>query len=152
MSFRGVVEAVEKAHPDVIGLEEAETNTGRLAKAAGYEYWSNAMQVVSRYPLLEPPDDEGELPVRPRCSRCCVALSNVHLPSDEPGPTSIRRGKPRASRSSPPRTEVRLPYIQGQLEVLPPLADQGIPSSCSATSTRRRTSTTPPRSWARATT
>ena len=59
VDFAKVVEAVKAADPDVIGLEEAETNTSRLAKAAGYPYWSNAMQVVSRYPLLEPPETKG---------------------------------------------------------------------------------------------
>ena len=126
VDFRKVVEAVEMADPDVIGLEEAETNTGRLAKAAGYEYWSNAMQVVSRYPLLEPPETKGSyLYVQVQPGRC-VALSNVHLPSDKPGPTMIRRGKP-VEQIVATEEEVRLPYIQGQLEVLPPLVEQGIP-------------------------
>ncbi len=66
VSFAKVVEAVRKADPDVIGLEEAETNSGRLARAAGYPYWSDSMQVVSRYPLLEPPQAERGLPVRAR--------------------------------------------------------------------------------------
>jgi len=126
VDFAKVVEAVKAADPDVIGLEEAETNTSRLAKAAGYPYWSNAMQVVSRYPLLEPPETKGSyLYVQLQPGRC-VALSNVHLPSDEPGPQMIRRGKP-VDEVLATEEKVRLPYIQGQLEVLPPLAAQGIP-------------------------
>src|SRR5665647_1926605 len=94
VSFAKVVEAVKQAQPDVIGLEEAETNTGRLAKAAGYPYWSNATQVVSRYPLLEPPEAKGAyLYVQVQPGRC-VTLANVHLPSDDPGPQAIRRGAP----------------------------------------------------------
>ena len=36
VSLRKVAEAVRKAAPDVVGLEEAETNTPRLARLAGY--------------------------------------------------------------------------------------------------------------------
>jgi endonuclease/exonuclease/phosphatase family metal-dependent hydrolase len=126
VDFAKVVEAVKAADPDVIGLEEAETNTSRLAKAAGYAYWSNAMQVVSRYPLLEPPEAKGSylfVQLRPGF---CIALSNVHLPSDAPGPTMVRKGKT-AEQVIASETKVRLPYIQGQLQELPPLATQGIP-------------------------
>jgi endonuclease/exonuclease/phosphatase family metal-dependent hydrolase len=127
VSFAKVVEAVKKAQPDVIGLEEAETNTGRLAKAAGYPYWSNATQVISRFPILEPPEARGNyvyVLVRPGE---CVALANVHLPSDDPGPQAIRRGAP-VEQVVATENQARLPYIQTELEVLPPLAAQGIPT------------------------
>ena len=69
------------------------------------------MQVVSRYPLLEPPETKGSyLYVQVQPGRC-VALSNVHLPSDEPGPTMIRRGKP-VEQIVATEEKVRLPYIQ----------------------------------------
>ena len=127
VSFAKVVEAVKQAQPDVIGLEEAETNTGRLAKAAGYPYWSNATQVVSRYPLLEPPEAKGAyLYVQVQPGRC-VAIANVHLPSDDPGPQAIRRGAP-VEKILATEEKARLPYIQTELEVLPPLAGQGIPT------------------------
>ena len=37
VSFKKVAESVKKASPDVVGLEEAETNTARLARLAGYK-------------------------------------------------------------------------------------------------------------------
>jgi len=127
VSFAKVVEAVKQAQPDVIGLEEAETNTGRLAKAAGYPYWSNATQVVSRYPLLEPPEAKGNyLYVQVQPGRC-VALANVHLPSDQPGPQAIKGGAP-VEKILAAEEKARLPYIQTELEVLPPLAKRGIPT------------------------
>jgi exonuclease III len=127
VSFAKVVEAVKMAQPDVVGLEEAETNTGRIAKAAGYPYWSNATQIVSRFPILEPPDAKGNyvfVQVRPGYG---AALANVHLPSDDPGPQAIRRGAP-VEKVVATETKVRLPYIQTELEVLPPLAKQGMPT------------------------
>ncbi len=126
VSFAKVVEAVKKAQPDVIGLEEAETNTGRLAKAAGYPYWSNATQVVSRYPLLEPPESKGAYLYVEVAPGRCVALSNVHLPSDDYGPHLIRVGRT-AQQVVANEERARLPYIQTQLRVLPPLARRGVP-------------------------
>jgi exonuclease III len=126
VSFARVVEAVKKAQPDVIGLEEAETNTGKLAKAAGYPYWSDSTQVVSRYPILTPPDAKGNYVFIELAPGRGVALANVHLPSDDPGPQAIRRGAP-VGKIVATEEKVRLPYIQSELELLPPLAQLGIP-------------------------
>jgi exonuclease III len=126
VSFAKVVEAVKKAQPDVIGLEEAETNTGRLARAAGYPYWSDAMQVVSRLPLLEPPEAQGAYLYVEVAPGRCVALSNVHLPSDGYGPHLIRLGRTARQVVANEERE-RLPYIQKQTSVLPPLARRGVP-------------------------
>jgi exonuclease III len=124
--FDKVLEVVEQVRPDILCLEEAETNTGRVARETGYAYWSDAMQVVSRYPLLEPSDARGQyLFVEVRPGRC-VAVSNVHLPSEPYGPNLIRAGK-RVEKVVANEEKARLPYIQGQLDVLPPLAGQGIP-------------------------
>jgi endonuclease/exonuclease/phosphatase (EEP) superfamily protein YafD len=126
ISFAKVVEAVKQAQPDVIGLEEAETNTGRLAKAAGYPYWSDSTQIASRYPIISPADAKGNYVFIELAPGRGVALANVHLPSDDPGPQAIRRGAP-VDKILATEEEVRLPYIQTELEVLPPLAEQGIP-------------------------
>jgi exonuclease III len=127
VSFANVVEAVKQAQPDIIGLEEAETNTGKLAQAAGYPYWSDATQIVSRYPILSPADAKGNYVLIELAPGRGVALANVHLPSDDPGPQAIRRGAP-VETVVATETKVRLPYIQTELEVLPPLAKQGMPT------------------------
>ena len=43
VSFRKVVAAIKAADPDIVGVEEAETNTARLAKEAGYPYYNASM-------------------------------------------------------------------------------------------------------------
>jgi endonuclease/exonuclease/phosphatase family metal-dependent hydrolase len=126
VSFAKVAEAVKKASPDVVGLEEAETNTARLAKLAGYPYYSAGLQIVSKYPILEPSGAGGAyalIEVRPGR---VVAISNVHLPSAPYGPNWIRDGKS-AEQVIALENRVRVPAIQTQLTVLPPLAQQGIP-------------------------
>jgi hypothetical protein len=93
VSFAKVVEAVKKADPDVVGLEEAETNTPRLARLAGYPYFSSGLQMVSRYPILEPSGAEGAYALIEVQPGHVVAISNVHLPSAPYGPNWIRDGK-----------------------------------------------------------
>ena len=127
ISFAKVIEAVKKAQPDVIGLEEAETNTGKLAKAAGYPYWSDATQVISRYPILSPEAAKGNYVFIELAPGRGVALANVHLPSDDPGPQAIRRGAP-VEKVLAAETKYRLPSIQPGLQVLPPLAKRGLPT------------------------
>jgi endonuclease/exonuclease/phosphatase family metal-dependent hydrolase len=126
VSFAKVVEAVKKADADVVGLEEAETNTPRLARLAGYPYFSSGMQIVSRYPILEPSGAKGAYALIEVQPGRVVAISNVHLPSAPYGPEWIRDGKT-AEQVVALEIRVRLPAIQQQAEVLPPLAKQGIP-------------------------
>ena len=126
VSFAKVVEAVKKAAPDVVGLEEAETNTPRLAKLAGYPYFSSGMQIVSRYPILEPSGAKGAYALIEVQPGRVVAISNVHLPSAPYGPNWIRDGKT-AAQVVALENKARMPAIQQQIQVLPQLAKQGIP-------------------------
>jgi endonuclease/exonuclease/phosphatase family metal-dependent hydrolase len=126
VSFAKVAEAVKKAAADIVGLEEAETNTARLAKLAGYPYYSAGLQIVSKYPILEPSGADGAyalIEVRPGR---VVAISNVHLPSAPYGPNWVRDGKT-AEQVIALENRVRMPAILTQLEVLPPLAQRGTP-------------------------
>ena len=59
ISFDKVVQAIRRADPDIVGLEEAETSAPRLAKALGYPYASGGMHIISKYPILEPSGSEG---------------------------------------------------------------------------------------------
>ena len=126
VSFKKVVEAVKKADPDVVGLEEAETNTPRLDRLAGYAYFSSGLQIVSRYPILEPSGAEGAYALIEVQPGRVVAISNVYLPSAPYGPNWIRDGKT-AEQVVALENRVRVPAIQAQVKVLPRLAKQGIP-------------------------
>ncbi|MFI5101103.1 MAG: endonuclease/exonuclease/phosphatase family protein [Actinomycetes bacterium] len=110
---------------DVVGLQEAERNTDVIAKALGW-YSSARDHVISRFPIVDPPDGDGVYVfVEPSPGRV-VAVANVHMPSDPYGPYAVRDGATRAQVLELERT-VRLPAIQTQLKVLPELAAQGIP-------------------------
>jgi endonuclease/exonuclease/phosphatase family metal-dependent hydrolase len=126
VDFGKVVEAVKASDPDVVGIEEAETNIPRLAKALGWAYYSTGMQIVSKYPILEPSESGGAYAFVEVEKGKVAAISNVHLPSDPYGPYWVRDGKT-VDQVLAMEREVRLPAIQKQLEVLPPLAKKGIP-------------------------
>jgi endonuclease/exonuclease/phosphatase family metal-dependent hydrolase len=116
---------IRKSGADVVGLQEAERNTDVIAKALGW-YGSARDHVISRYPIVDPPDGDGVYVfVEPSPGRV-VAVANVHMPSDPYGPYAVRDGATKAQVLELERT-VRLPAIQTQLKVLPALAARGIP-------------------------
>jgi len=125
VSFDNVAEAIRRAQPDVVGIQEAEGNLARLAGELGWQH-AERSYVISRLPLIEPPGADGRyvfVEVRPGK---VVAIGNVHLPSDPYGPYAVQNGAtPEAVMALERR--VRLPYIQPELQVLPPLARQGMP-------------------------
>jgi len=120
-----VIETIRAGGPDVVGLQEATMNTSRIAERLGW-HASERMQIISRYPLIDPPGgDSIYIFVEPVPGRV-AALANVHLPSDPYGPYLVRDGATLEEVLALERS-VRLPAIQTQIRVLPPLAARGIP-------------------------
>jgi len=120
-----VAVAIRASGADVVGLEEATMNTCPLAQKLGW-HCSPRTQIISRYPIVDPPGANGlYVFVEPLPGRV-VAVSDVHLPSDPYGPYEIRDG---ATLDQVLRLEndLRVPDIQDELRALPPLAARGIP-------------------------
>jgi hypothetical protein len=120
-----VVEAIRAANPDVVGLEEGERNTRPIAEALGFHY-SERMQIISRYPLIDPPGGDGIYIFVQLAPGKVAALANVHLPADPYGPYLVRDGASEAEVRALEES-LRLPAIRDQLRVLPGLAAGGIP-------------------------
>ncbi len=125
VDFDKTVAAIRAADPDIVGVEEADTSLPRLARELGW-YYDNGMQIVSKYPILEPSGSDGVYAFIEVQPGRVVALSNVHLPSDPYGPYWVRDGKP-LQKVLAMETRVRLPALEKQLEVLPGVAAGGIP-------------------------
>ena len=125
-TFDQVVHVIEESTADIVGIEEGERNAGAIADALGW-YASDRTQVISRFPIVDPPGANGRyvwvevLPGR------FVAIGNVHLPSDPYGPYEIRDGAT-LEETIELENSVRLPAIQPYLEALPPLVDAGFPT------------------------
>jgi hypothetical protein len=123
-TFEQVIRTIRASGADVIGLEEAEHSTRRVARALGW-HASERLQVVSRYPLIDPPGAGGLYVFVELAPGKVVAISNSHLPSDPYGPYLVRDGGTAEELDELERS-TRLPAIQRQLAVLPRLADRGI--------------------------
>jgi imidazolonepropionase-like amidohydrolase/endonuclease/exonuclease/phosphatase family metal-dependent hydrolase len=121
VDFARVIEAIELAAPDVVGLEEPEANTREIAAALGWPHADPRTDVISRFPILDPPGGDGRyvlVEVRPKE---VVAVANVHLPSDPYGPYWIGEGRSLEDVLALER-RVRLPKLQPMLDVVAGLA------------------------------
>ena len=146
IDFDAIVEGAIASDADVIALNEAYRHAGRLAERAGYPYASPRLDVISRYPLLDPP-----APTVAICS-CrfapgqVVAIANVHLASAPYSPRLILEGWGR-KRILRNERETRMPEIRPVVKTMAPLAAAGSRRSSWVTSTLRRTWTGRGRRW-----
>ncbi|NJN93614.1 MAG: hypothetical protein HC875_05720 [Anaerolineales bacterium] len=126
VDFNQVVETIKAAQADIVGLQEAGGNTRRLAEALGWPHANERMQIISRFPLIDPPDGNGTYIYAQINPGEVVALANVHLPSDPYGPYAVRDG------SSPEEVlelekATRLVAIEPTLATLSKLIEAGTP-------------------------
>jgi endonuclease/exonuclease/phosphatase family metal-dependent hydrolase len=127
VDFGKVAEAIRAADADIVGLQEAEGNTERIAKALGWSYWSDRLHVVSRYPLIDPPAAKGAFVLAQVRPGEVFALANVHLTSEPYGPYAVRDGKP-LKRVLKLERSVRLPEIRATLRALRNRLPAGVPT------------------------
>ncbi|MGZ5289194.1 MAG: hypothetical protein ACXWE5_06895 [Actinomycetota bacterium] len=127
IDFAKIVEAVVKADADIVGINEGYAHVRKIARQAGYDYWNNRLDLISRYPFIDPPDADGRYAFVELSPGQVVAVSNVHLASSDYGPRRILDGW---SRKKVLRTErsVRLPDLRPFMQALDPVAASGIPS------------------------
>jgi len=120
-----VVAAIRASGADVVGLEEATMNTCLIAGKLGWNC-SARTQIISRFPIVDPPGANGlYVFVEPQPGRI-VAVSDVHLPADPYGPYEIRDGAT-LDEVLELENDLRVPDLQDELQALPPLAARGIP-------------------------
>lgn len=121
-----VVEAIQAADADVVGMQEPYARLRRIAGALGF-FVSPRMHVISRYPVLEPEGSDGawaylQLPGG------LAAIANTHLPCCPYTPYRIvHKGMDRASALEQ-ETNTRVRKIQKQLAALQPVLAAGIPT------------------------
>ncbi len=126
VNFAKVVEAIERANADVVGVQEVEGNLEELATALGWPYASPRLQVISRYPILDLPAANGlYLLIEPEPGKV-FAIANVHLPADPYGPYAVATGM-KATELRALETETRLPALQVVLDAVSGLQASGIP-------------------------
>jgi endonuclease/exonuclease/phosphatase family metal-dependent hydrolase len=120
-----IAHVIRVSGADVVGVQEAERNTRRLAGLLGW-YASPRAHVISRFPILDPPNSRGVFTyVEPVPGRV-IAVANTHLPSTPYGPYRARAGWSRHRVLHLERT-LRVPALKPVLRKLPRLADKGVP-------------------------
>jgi endonuclease/exonuclease/phosphatase family metal-dependent hydrolase len=126
VDFEKVVEAIRVSGADVVGVEEAEGRIPRLAERRGWPYYDTRSQIVSRFPLIDPPGAEGLYVFVEVAPGRVVAIANVHLPSDPYGPDLLRGGKPADAVLELERHR-RVPLLEPFLRAASNLAQSGMP-------------------------
>lgn len=126
VSFDKVVEVIEKSGADVVGIEEAQGHIPALARALGWPYHSGRLQILSKYPLIDPPGADGVYLFVQIAPGQVVAIENVHLPSNPYGPFEVRQGENRRDVIELER-RLRLPAIRPSLRAARGLIEQDIP-------------------------
>lgn len=125
VNFGKVVEAIQAADADIVGLQEATGNTRRLADALGW-YTNERMQIISRFPLIDPPGGDGNYIFAQIAPSEVVAVANVHLPSDPYGPYLVRDGST-LEQVLENEQATRMPMLESVLTSLSELAQTGMP-------------------------
>ena len=77
---------------DVVGVLESYNRLPKIAAAAGYPYYDVGLQILSKYPILEPSGAHGlyaYIEVRPGEA---VAMVNTHLDYVHDGPNRLGKG------------------------------------------------------------
>jgi len=94
VDFSKTIEAIRISDADIVGLQEAEGNTEKLAKALNYPYFDSKLHLLSRYPLIRSLDNGWYYTFVEISPGKVFALFNIHLPSDPYGPELARDGLP----------------------------------------------------------
>ena len=120
-----VVDAIRASGADTVGMQEGTGNACRIADALGW-HCAPRLQVISRFPLVDPPGADGLYVYNEVSPGRVMAVANVHLTSDPYGPYFPREGWT-LDQVLAQEAELRLPEIARHRTILPTLAAAGIP-------------------------
>jgi Endonuclease/Exonuclease/phosphatase family len=111
---------------DVVGVLESYNRLPEMAANAGYPYFNVSLQILSKYPILEPSGAQGRyafIEVRPGQ---VVAFFNIHLDYVKYGPRALRHGKS-VEDVIASENEVRTSSLDEPLRLMRDLIDRGYP-------------------------
>lgn len=126
VSLPQIIHVIQAVNPDIVCIEEADGNIPLIAEKLGWPYFDIRQQILSRFPIIDPPNGNGIYIYVEMSPGKYIAVSNVHLPSHKYGPALLKKGKPLSWIFHVER-RLRLAPLKKYLEVLPALAARGIP-------------------------
>ena len=138
-----IIEAIKKADADIVGLQEPDGSTLKIAALAGYPYADVRRHIISKFPLFDSGVGERTEEANPPYSIAgvdsnavhawalvapgkVIAVANTHLTSNPYGPELVRDGKALAEVLQN-ETDTRLPEAQALVDGLSGLAKSGTP-------------------------
>lgn len=122
-----VIEAIQAARADVVGMQEPYARLRRIARALGFHV-SPRMHVISRYPILEPEGSDGRWAYLVLGPGEIAAIANTHLPCCPYTPYRIvHKGMDRADALEQ-EASTRVRAIAKHLTALQPLLRDGVPT------------------------
>jgi endonuclease/exonuclease/phosphatase family metal-dependent hydrolase len=113
-------------HADVVGVLESYNRLPEIAQRAGYPYYDVGLQILSKYPILEPSGANGLYAYIEVAPGQAVALINTHLDYVQDGPNQLARGVSVADVLATEK-KVRLSSFQKLLPSATHLLGQGWP-------------------------
>ncbi len=132
-----IAAAIRAADPDIVGLQEPEGNTRRLAEMLNWPFVDEGLHLIARHPIYRLPIAESETVRQQYGTRAialievapgaAIALVNVHLASDPYGPAELGSGRSDAEVAAI-ETEARLAELREPIAELHALAMRGIPA------------------------
>ena len=117
---------IRRLDADVVGVLESYERLPEIASRTGYPYYNTSLQVLSKYPILEPSGGDGLYALLEVEPGYVIPFFNVHLDYVEWGPRALRNG---ASVASVIKTEnrVRTSTMKQPMEAMAELIDDGHP-------------------------
>ena len=126
VDFTAVPRAIEEAGADVVAVQEACGQMPAIAEALGWPYFDNRTQVVSRFPLLDPPEPTAGVVLVEGAPGAVFAVVNVHPTSRVYGPSRVADVDD-VERVVRRECRTRLQELLPSLRAAESLVQQGIP-------------------------
>ena len=117
---------IQKLNADIVGVLESYNRLPEIAKNAGYPYYDVGLQILSKYPTLEPSGADGLYSFIEVQPGYVVAFFNTHLDYVKYGTSMYLRGVP-LDEVIASENEVRTNSMKILIPDMQALADQGYP-------------------------
>ena len=116
VSFDKVIEAIDTSGASIVGINEGEGNVPKIAEELGWPYVDARRAIISKYPLLQPLEEEEAYTYVELSPGNVVAVGNVHLASSPYGPNLISNKGYTEEEIIANEEKVRIPEIEPVLE------------------------------------
>ena len=117
---------IRSVNADVVGVLESYNRLPEMARRTGYPYYNVSLQILSKYPILEPSGGGGLYALIEVKPGYVVPFFNEHLDYVKWGPRALRRGDSVASVIKS-ENEVRTSALAKPIQAMNGLLDQGYP-------------------------